>query len=479
MSKELDGYELVYANVLSELHKRWTPHQGQIDLGRPLFTSRRDVFGQCGRNFGKTDFVAYALWRWALLNPGSENYYFAPFMKQAREILWASRRIQNFGPSKWIKSVNNSEMRIIFTNDSFIKLDGSDNVDAYRGIKPKGLSVFDEFKDFRPEFYDAYDPNRATHQSPLVIIGTPPDRECQFLEVASEFKKNENKHFYHGPTSANPYIGEKWLKAKELEYIQKGEEDAWQREYLAEYVPGGISKVFSGLSRDHVVPHEQLVEQTLRDHRKLSWHTTADPAGSSVFAVLFSAIHPYKKEVYVFDELYIEDQSSMSVGQVGPLILEKKRELDQYSRFDWIQTYDEAESWFYNEMHSQFNEFFQPTRKAMNKKEHGISLIKDLLHDKKVLISDRCVKLFWEMDNYYRDKNGKLPKLRDHLIDCFRYTLDASHYSINEEVEYKWEEDENVRYKTIQDEISGVNKWGEPISDELDPFNASNVWIGE
>ena len=156
---------------LKALHERWQPHPAQVAIGKALLHDRkRDVFAQCGRNFGKTELVAYLLWRWAWTFPGSENYYFSPYMKQSREILWSSRRVQELGPSEWISKVNEQEMRIHFHNGSFIKLDGSDNVESYRGVKPKGLTIFDEFKDFRPEFLEAYDPNRAAYDTPLFII---------------------------------------------------------------------------------------------------------------------------------------------------------------------------------------------------------------------------------------------------------------------------------------------------------------------
>ena len=51
----------------------------------------------------------------------------------------------------------------------------------------------------------------------------------------------------------------------------------------------------------------------------------------------------------------------------------------------------------------------------------------------KLFISTQCAQLFWELDNYYLDKHGKLQKKNDHLIDCLRYMLGALHYSLTEE----------------------------------------------
>lgn len=450
-----------YIEFVQLMKDRWVPHQGQVELGKPLFNQGMDVFGQCGRNFGKSDFVCYALWRWAFLNPGSENYYFSPYMKQSDEILWESNRIQRFGHPSWIADLNNSDLRIKLTNGSFIKLDGSDNVDSYRGVKPRGLSVFDEFKDFRPEFYEAYDPNRAAHNSPLVIIGTPPDREGQFLQVAKEYKSDPDKHYYHGPTHVNPHISKEWLDKKKAEYERKEELDVWQREYMAIYTPGGVSKIFPMLDRSVVKPYKQMMFNLRKDMRKLEWYCLADPAAATTFAVLFVALNPYDKHLYILDEIYEQRQSEMTVERIGNRIYETLNQIAP--RAEWWKGYDEAETWFANEMVSRFDDGWMPTRKSMRKKEEHISLIKDILLNKRVTVSDRCVKLFWEMDNYYKDKNDRIPKKDDHLLDCFRYVLDAANYGIVKENEYIEEKDENFRGARISHDYPDLDDFGTPV----------------
>ena len=103
---------------LADLHKRWAPHPAQAQIGHALLVRGcTDIFAVCGRNFGKTELVAYLLWRYAFTYPGSENYYFSPFMKQSREILWETNRLQSFGPKSWLNgNPNNTEMRIRFRN---------------------------------------------------------------------------------------------------------------------------------------------------------------------------------------------------------------------------------------------------------------------------------------------------------------------------------------------------------------------------
>jgi len=451
-----------YTKIINGLHKNWSAHPGQVRVGKALFNDgAKDIFVEAGRNWGKTELVSYCLWRYANMYPGSENYYFSPFMKQSREILWASKRLQRFGPKEWITKINDQETRIRFTNESFIKLDGSDNVDAYRGVKPRGLIIFDEFKDFRPEFYEAFDPNRVAHNIPIIIIGTPPDRECQFLEIAKEFRESPNKSYFHAPTSENPYIDKSWLENKRQTYIDRGEEDVWQREYLANYVPGGISKIFPMLNRTHVMKHEDLMGEIKPDMKKLHYYLAADPAAATTFAIIFAAINPYTKKIYILDEIYESDQQKMSVDQIGRRFLEKREEL--WSRGEWMQVYDEAATWFKNEMFDRYEEFFQPTQKALNKKDNGLSLIKDILLGNHIVISDRCVNLYKELDNYYKDKTGKIPKLNDHGIDDLRYILGAAYYELNPSFEYKEKEDERFRSARISDDFPGLDDAGDEM----------------
>ena len=441
------------ASGIEALHQRWTPHSAQIAIGRPLLRGEtKDVFAQCGRNFGKTELVSYLLWRFAWTYSGSENYYFAPYMTQAREILWASRRVQTFGPEEWIEgNPNNTEMRITFKNGSFIKLAGSDNVDSYRGVKPKGLTVLDEFKDFRPEFLEAYDPNRAAFDSPMMIIGTPPEFENQFTSLAAVYESDPSKRFFQMPTSVNPHISREWLAKKKTELYALGEGDKWEREYEAKFVTGGASSIFPMLSRKSMISHDQMLGRIWKDRKKLEWILWADPAGASCFAVLFCAINPYNKEIYCLDEIYETTQGEMTVSKIWKRIKEIRDDLND--ECEWRQGYDEASTWFANEVFDLFNEGLEPTQKMRSDKLTGLSMIKDALLQGKLILSDRCQKLYWELERYRKDASGKIPKKDDHLIDCLRYVMDAANYSVKQEREMIKEADEMKRGTRIEDDF--------------------------
>ena len=468
--------EIAYLQTIEALHSRWEPHETQIDVGRALFADDvKDIFVQCGRKWGKSEIAIYMLWRWANTYPGSRCYYICPFAKHAREIVWASRRIQDFGPQNLVYSHNSTSMRTTFNNGSFIKCDGADNYAAYTGINPHFL-VYDEFKDFRVEFHETMDPNRSVYDSPLVIIGTPPKVSGQYTEMAQECRDDEDKRHFHFPTEKNPHISKDWLEAKKKQLYARGEGDVWEREYMAKFNRGGKGAIFPMLKDAIVKPHNEIIESIARDKKKLIWGDAVDPGTTTCFAALFGCHHPYLKTVYLLDEIYETDQKKTTVKQIGSRLYDIRDEL--FNRDVWAQTYDEAAAWFPGEMQDHFPDRdcgFLPTQKALNKKEDGLSLIKDIMLADKLVISDRCEKLFWEMENYVLDKKGKIPKENDHLIDCLRYLLAIWNYQLTDEEDPEEiiKKDENIRYRRISQDYPGLDDWGERTHE------AEGEWISE
>lgn len=282
-----------YAQVISALHRfdlpeseHWKPHESQLLIGNAVFKRGcKFIFVQCGRKFGKTEIIVYCLWRWALMNPGSSCYYICPELKQAKEIIWKARdqrgrlRIQEFGPQEYIESIDNTELRITFKNGSFIKCDGSDNWAAWKGISPNFI-VLDEFAEFKPEFYGAMNPNRATFDAPMVIIGTPPekiwldrDKPHQYVELAQECRQqmleDPNDAFWiKRPSWCNPLPNiQNFLRKEKKVLFRMGKEDEWWRDYGAELVPAKARKIFPNFVADstmegsHVIAHDLMIVQ--------------------------------------------------------------------------------------------------------------------------------------------------------------------------------------------------------------------------
>lgn len=278
--------------VVTSLHRwddpdpanHWNPHQGQQTVLEAIFKHQcKMVFCQCGRKWGKTEVIMYSLWRWALMKEHQTCYYICPELKQAKEIVWRAKdrrgkfRVKEFGSAEFVEHIDETENRVVFKNGSSIKVDGSDNYDAWAGISPHFV-VLDEFRSFRPEFYGVMNPNRASFNAPMIIIGTPPpqiwidkDTPHQYVEVAHEAKLDmfETGNSFHikRPSWDNPDpIIQEFLRSERKSLERRNKMHEWWREYGAELVQGGESKVFPNFISDatlpgtHVFPHSHLLD---------------------------------------------------------------------------------------------------------------------------------------------------------------------------------------------------------------------------
>lgn len=425
-------------------------HEGQVTALAPLFDDRNigTLLIACGRKFGKTELALYLLWRQALLFPNSAVYYVAPSREQAKKLLWDVRRLHHYMSEKYQDGKpNNRDLMIRLKNGSFIQLMGSENYEAANGLSPH-LIVYDEFKAFNPNFHRTMGPNRVTHGAKLVVIGTLADSGAinrkEYFALMKFCKEDPSAHVHVATTFDNPINKLPYKKRAIEEEIAllraRGDEDVVQREFFSRIIPGGSRSVFPMFSRvSQVVPHEDLKKEIEKDMNDLQWYCTMDPGSSTCFAVLFVAINPFTKQVYVLDEIYKTKQDETVISIIGPEIMRICRELNPFISLkeDWVKTYDEAGRWAANEILATYDLSFQQTMKWANEKDAGLSLIKDIMLHGLIKFSSKCVNTIDEVENYAKNDKGKIPKINDHTIDCLRYTLFADNYDINEALRAK------------------------------------------
>ena len=431
---------LYHTQVLEDLHSVFKPHIGQVPVGKALFyDNKKRLLVQCGRKYGKTEITLYCLYRWALLYPNSYCYYFCPFQDMIKDLIWANNRMPNFLPDSLMKkykiTVNNSDKRIIFGNGSFIKADGTDNTQKSRGYSATGLTVIDEVKDVSEEFFTAFEPNLAITDAPLMMIGTPPSSDegekfDRWLRLKDEVLSSDHGFYINRPSMTNPHINKDYFIRKEAELRAKGELWKWQKEYLAELVRGSGRSIFPMLDRlKHVKPYNDLISSVKVYRKHWDFFVAFDPGSAKCFAVVIGAVNRYSKQVLILDEIYATKQEDTFVSNIIPKTIEKMKEIHPIME-DWFCVYDYAATWFANEVQAQFSEDINvhPCQKDLKNKENKLSLIKDMLVKGFLIMSDRCEKLYWEMEKYSTDENGKIPKEDDHAIDAARYFLNAANY---------------------------------------------------
>jgi hypothetical protein len=186
-----------------------------------------------------------------------------------------------------------------------------------------------------------------------------------------------------------------------------------------------------------------------------------------------AAINPYTKKMYLLDEIYEKDQKQTSTRILYPRLRMKMRKLNKYLEDDdWYKVYDEAGAWFANEVLVSYGTTFFKTEKRHGDKEEGLSIIKDQLIHNSVVISSNCKNLFEEMQRYAKDSRGKIPKKNDHLIDCYRYLIDAANYDFNSVMEFVRRidpmEDGRFRRWGDENEVDLDDDWTSDFGDDMD-----------
>lgn len=434
------------AQVFQDIFSLWTPHKGQQQVGNALFyQNKKRIFVRCGRKFGKTDLELAILYLWAASTFDCQYYYVAPYYNQASELIWHNGRLPNFlkqHTTKYVQHQYDSDKRIVFKTGSFIKLLGSDNYEAGRGINPHGV-VYDEIKDHDPRFHEGMKDNLMAHDAPLVMVGTPPKEDEHFYwDWEQESGMRANGVTFVMPTHMNPHISKEYLAEEERIARTRGDYAAYQREILAMRVRGGagaifpmlklptyepIKKVYVGTT-EHYQSYAIVIERIKRHIRDWKFTLLFDPGSVTCFAALLIAEHKFTREVIALDEVYETQIGEMSTRKIFP------RGLKMYTDIHWDTSklsivYDNAASWFAAEVLDEYKISMTPCSKDLNKKDNKLDFIKDMLNLDMYSMTDRCQKHAWELGNYYVDDKGNIPKKNDHTIDLTRYYFNFVNYN--------------------------------------------------
>lgn len=463
--RELVERKLRFTSQVSQDLSFWKPHSGQTPIGKALFyDEKKDIIVECGRKYGKSELAPYCQYRWAITHNDTYNYYFCPQKDQIGDIIWANGRMPDFLPihlkRKYLDGEpSKSEYRVNFKNGSFIRCDGSDSHQKARGYTANGLSVYDETKDFHPMFHDAFDPNRAVNDAPLLALGTPGDEKALLTILFEAAKLSDYGATFNFPSYVNPHISREFLKKKEEEYRARGEYDIFQIEYLAKRVKIGSKYIFPMIKKSMIMEYEKLNDYIRRNRRDFDFYIGYDPGSAKCFAVILIAIHRFNKHVIVMDEIYATKMGDNTTGKIVPVALFKADEINPIAE-DWSDCYDYAAAWFASDIISQFEDYphaLFPCEKDLKNKETKLGMMKDMLLKGVITFSDRAKNTYKEMNEYKLNDNGILKKENDHLIDAFRYVLNlASYTSLDEARPLKFEE----KYKTgtPEQDLLRINK---------------------
>lgn len=443
LGRHADIMTAVYDRI-NNVHKR-PLHKGQIQVARDYFIrGMRVIMSQWSRNGGKTEDALYIANVAALLNDNFQVMIITPELKQGKKIYWHKKRLQSYAPPEYIDTINVTDLKVEFKNGSIITVDGCENYEGLRGVKPD-LVIYDEFQHHSKEFHlEVMQPNLLAKSSALLIFGTPPkNRSAYYVEFREQLLKQikdgaPDKSYYEFDAYINPINDPNELQARRKELIESDNMVIWQREYEGKLVFGGEDSVFPKWNPvNHVRTHKVVMSYLENDKHKLKWFTICDPGTSSVFAVLFICYNPYTQQIFVMDEIYEKDRLRTDTNQMWQRIRKKEEELyPHHARNTFRRIYDEAAAWFANEVRANFKESLIPSDKHNSDPETDISRIKMAMAQAGALtVSDRCYWFRWEVESYVTDEEGRYPDKNNHLLDCSKYFMQRSGWKLAEKAD--------------------------------------------
>ena len=168
------GQPQKYMSTGTDLSLRYA--QGQVFESRKRFRVL-----VAGRRFGKSYLSCIELLRGAIERPGETFFYAAPTYRMAKDIAW--KVMKKLVPKAWIKSKNETDLKIELVNGSTIELKGTENAMALRGRSLAGV-VLDEaaFMD-REVWFEVIRPALADKQGWALFISTPDGTASWFYDM--------------------------------------------------------------------------------------------------------------------------------------------------------------------------------------------------------------------------------------------------------------------------------------------------------
>ena len=134
-----------------------------------------------GRRFGKSYLACIELFTKALERPGETFFYCAPTYRMAKDIAW--KVLKKIVPPQYIRSKNETDLKLELINESTIELKGTENAMALRGRSLSGV-VLDEAAFMESAvWFEVIRPALADKQGWALFISTPDGTASWFYDM--------------------------------------------------------------------------------------------------------------------------------------------------------------------------------------------------------------------------------------------------------------------------------------------------------
>ena len=270
-----------------------------------------------GRRFGKSELSVISMMYFALLQPRSKVMYFAPTIKQARDIVWENLKVYTREAGILAGDPNESRLEIQIKNidengnllpsTSIIHLKGVDNIESARGNKIDYLIV-DEVASMRNWSYmwnKVLRPTLTDTKGQALFISTPVGFN-HFYEMFNRSGNDTDYESFRFTSYDNPFLPVEELEKAKLELS----DDAFKQEYLAEFVSvsGQVYKEFDVVRQFTTCEYDPFLEV----------HVTMDFGVNDPTAIIW--IQPNGGEFRIID---YHEESNANVDYFASLIKSK------------------------------------------------------------------------------------------------------------------------------------------------------------
>lgn len=377
-----------------------TPAQNEIAKS----THRYRVVN-CGRRFGKTTLAIEEI-KGKALSKQSRIAYIAPTYQQARDIAWEMLK-HELNPI--ITNVNESRLelkvRTIDNKESLIVLRGWEAVETLRGQRFDFL-IIDEvasMRNFWTGWQEVLRPTLTDSKGEALFISTPKGFN-HFFTLYEKEKQDEDYKSFHFTSYDNPFIAKEEIdKAR-----QELDENQFAQEYMADF------RKVEGLVYNF--PDELLINpvDTLMKTEDRIMGVDWGYRNPAAIVVLYLK----DKEWYIVDEWKVAGRTTAEIIQVMQNKIKEHRITNVYP--------DPAEP----DRLEECRRAGIPVLEANKDIKSGVSMIQNLIREKRLKLCHNCVYTKEEFNTYQYPEgvDGKplkdVPeKLNDHLLDSLRYAI--------------------------------------------------------
>ena len=249
-----------------------------------------------GRRFGKTYLAIREMCYFARI-PNKTVYYIAPTYRMCKAIVWEELK-EKLHALRWIKKINETELKIDLVNGSKIVLAGSDSPDRIRGIFVSGIVIFDEYADMDPDIWTVMRPALADKGGHAMWIGTPKGKGNHFYEMYQWAQDQDNWSTYKYTTIEGGNVPAEEIRSAEREM----DERTFKQEFMADWVDyKGL--VYYAFTEQHI---EKIKDDANTNVVHIGMDFNIDP-GSATIAT------QDKDGLHVFDEIELRNSNTFEM----------------------------------------------------------------------------------------------------------------------------------------------------------------------